>query len=314
MIDVSTLVSQTSNELAKQSVQIPTPLLSAFTLFHRVHKVWRSYRRAKIYTNPNNFLSLTAGHIVNYTIGDKLLVRISAVCVLIAKRILSVVSQIEKFQTSYVNLTYALKGQFPSKVKYDTLKPPSIKSEILYRKKKMINRIKRIAISLFVLLKEAFKLSMKMMDAIEAFYLSPSTRNEEIQEIFVNSTKILDKLEKNRTKLSEGLEKNQELIGKILKGINAAIPIETFIDTAEKTIKKVAPKPPSIKSNESRAAKIFRNLPKKWLNDVVKGTFIESLVPWQWRPMPEYEWLELTQSLETNRLPEKTRITKQSIQ
>ena len=75
-----------------------------FSTFNWAHHLWRYYRKAEIYSNPHNFLALAKGHLAHTLGQDKLLVKIPAMSVLVAHRIMLVVDQIYRLQDCFRKL------------------------------------------------------------------------------------------------------------------------------------------------------------------------------------------------------------------
>jgi hypothetical protein len=242
-----TLIEKTTRELIPPTVILPGALWTIFCAFHYMHRTWRWYRWSKVYANPDNFFKLATGHALNFIAGDNIVLRTAGQCVLIATRILDCIEQQTVLQRSYHKWIEALKGYYPENKKW---KWPQSETEswaspstTLYFKQSAYNvtwRTRRIARRTFKLIKNMFKLSMMMMDAIEAFSLSPSTRNEAVSEIFVNSTKCLDRLVENKEELLSKLQNNKGLIGKILTGIGSPYHADHFILHVSNTLAATA--------------------------------------------------------------------------
>lgn len=225
MMPASVLVQATTRDLTPGSMRLPPIAWSAFTALNRVHGVWRWYRRIELYRNPDNFSQLLAGHAVNLVVGDYLLVRIAAQCLLISTRILECVEQQISLYREGCIWIHAVKGHypFPNKVKWDEGKEiawlsPSTVIGLKAFSLRLYEQLKRIVYITCKIFKKTFQLSMKTMDAIDAFSLSPASRNEGINEIFVNTLKWLDSVVENKDQLIQGVANNKEIIERILIG------------------------------------------------------------------------------------------------
>ena len=102
---------------------------------------------------------------------------------------------------------------------------------------------------------------MLTIDAIEAFTLSPATRNEAVNEFFVNGTKCLDIIAENKNTLLIKLKENQPIIEKVLSGIGASYTVGQVIEYIDKSLEKVKTASDTVKK----------------VNQVVNGTFLEIL-------------------------------------
>lgn len=246
MPGVASLVQSTASELSQPKVQLPNPVMMAFKAVHRVHRMWRWVRMGKIYSNPDNFLKLAAGHGLNFAFGDSVLLRISAVSVLIATRIFECVEQHGKLEKAWGKVVDSFKNRhpWPIKIKWETrasnrwISPSSV-TWWRYHAADICHRTQRVALSLWNLCKQIFILSMRIMDATETFSLSPSTRNEGINQLFVNGTKWVDRLSENKDLLLKGLQANEAVIEKILKGIHSPLTSQQLIDAAAFSLNKV---------------------------------------------------------------------------
>lgn len=225
MTPVAELVRSTAHDLTPSPLQLPPFVWSVFTAVNQVHGLWRWYRRAQLYTNPNNFAQLLAGHAVNLIFGDSLLLKIAAQSLLIATRMLECSQQQASLCREGKRLLEAMKGHYPKPVEMSWIdrQPNSWVSpssafgwKVTYLN--IRNRITRVALIALNLCKKAFTFSMSLMDAIDAFYLSPATSNEGINESFVNIIKWLDTIVENKESLLQGLKDNKSIIEKILKG------------------------------------------------------------------------------------------------
>lgn len=238
MTPVVNLVHSSARSLTPVEVKVPGIVWNFFTVVHRVHRIWRWYRKAEIYSNPNNFYSLVAGHVLNFALGDNMVVRIAAQCVLIANCITKCVSQIVSLSRTYRKWIHSFGGN-------DYQCKSMRKTNEIYEGQRgvfknfftpIIERIKKVAKATFKLLKSIFKLSMKFMDAIESFSMSPVTQNESINELFINGASFLDKMVKNQQLLLDTLENNKPLVSNILIGIKSSITADQLTETVSKSL------------------------------------------------------------------------------
>lgn len=214
----------TSYEMTPVGNRLPPFLWTVFTAFNKIHGVWRWYRRAEIYSNPDNLAQLLSGHAVNLILGDVLLLRVAAQCLLISTRVLECVQQQASLYRAGQRWIKAIKGHYPHPLKHTWSKhqvswgSPSFIAEWQEKSRLLWHRIERIVICTSAVFFHLFQLSMRIMDVVDVFCLNPHTRNEGINEGFVNMMKWLDHLVENKEELLEGIEANQALIERILKG------------------------------------------------------------------------------------------------
>lgn len=220
-----TLVQTTSYDFTPNKFRLPPIVWTTFTALNKVHGLWRWYRRAELYSKPEHLGSLIAGHLVNWAIGNHLIVRLAAQSLLVATRILDCSQQQARLCRAGRRWTNAVKGQYPAPVyvNWDTTTTSTwLSPSTVYWWRRMgvtiWERICRIALCTFDLFKKAFRLSMNIMDVIDAFCWSPAAKNDAVCESFVNIGKWMTAIVNNKDELLEGLEKNREIIERILKG------------------------------------------------------------------------------------------------
>ena len=238
------LVQATTRYQTPTPYRMPSATWAIFTTLHKIHQCWRWYHKAEIYTNPQNFQNLLTGHLVNWVVGDNLLVRIAAHCVLITTRILACVEGQIAVHRAYQEWIDSFKRTYPHHTQWKTYDNISICSPSLANwghaaLSGIINRIKQITICTLRLVGELFALSMCLMDAIEAFSLNPQLRHESINEVFVNSNYCVDQLIENKEFMLARLKNNKQLVSMILTGIGTNYKVEQLIETVEKTINTV---------------------------------------------------------------------------
>jgi hypothetical protein len=234
MASITTLVQTATYDTTPAALRLPSPLWTAFALLNKAHSVWRWIRRIELYRNPENLAQLLAGHVVNFALGDVLLLRIAAQCLLISTRVLECVQQQTTVYHAGKRWIAAIKGDYPKPTQniWDThyaTRGETVKSCLK-------NRMERIVRSTLSLFKHTFILSMCLMDAVDAFCLSPFTRNEGINEGFVNAIKWLDTLTENKEELLQGLVDNQPIIEKILA--KSPFTYKQLHDGVERTLER----------------------------------------------------------------------------
>jgi len=81
---------------------------------------------------------------------------------------------------------------------------------------------------------------MRYLDVIEAFSLSSATCDESINELFLNTSHLLDELTENHNFLVEELEKYDGLIEKILNKLGSSYHAEDLRNTLATTLEKTS--------------------------------------------------------------------------
>lgn len=201
-------------ELTPPTQRLPPIVWTAFTALNKVHGVWRWYRRVDLYTQPNTLTQLLAGHAVNFAFGDRLLLRIAAQCLLISTRVLDCAKQQTKLYEAAQHWVWAVRGCYPKPNRQKWDKQPEFWLKTQWNGVR--DRIQRIIECTAMVFFHCFKLSMRIMDAIDVFSLSPYTSSEGVNELFVNAMKWMDNIVENNEELLRGLESNKALIEKIL--------------------------------------------------------------------------------------------------
>lgn len=239
MTPVVNVVHASAWGLAPRDAYVPSPLWGVFAVIHKVHRVWRWYNKAEIYSNPKNFYQLVAGHVLNFIFEDSVMLRIAAQAVLISSRILKCVKQVIAVSRTCSRCKDAWQGKY---VQRRTMSKTSFKTAKVYAAYQkdgfhsFVERIEQVAFATFKVFKSLFILSMRFMDAIESFSLSPETKNEAIAEIFLNAISTIDDLVHNQRALLECLEDNKPLVADILDGVGSRITVEQLIDAVRKTV------------------------------------------------------------------------------
>ena len=257
-------------ELTPPGTRLPPFLWSAFATVNKIHGIWRWYRRVEVYRNPNNFSQLLAGHLVNLVVGDRLLIRIAAQCLLICTRVLECAQEQVVLYQAGSQWMEAVKGRYPMPCKRSwkirqshALCSPSSAAWIQLKSQALWNRVKRITFCTAKVFLHLFQLSMRLMDAIDTFSLSPHTRNEGINEGFVNAMKWMDNLVENKEELLQGIRTNRILIERILRG--SPFTYEQLNHCVSKTMEKTEAIYDKVKKISDYGNGIFIDLGKRML-------------------------------------------------
>lgn len=247
----------TTYDLTPESWRLPHPIWTAFTALNKVHYLWRWYRKAELYRQPDNLFQLFTGHLINVAIGDSLLLRVAAQTLLVATRLLECSEQQSILNDEARQWCLALKGEYPKPLHFswDSTKGHILFSPTTVYKWKisfhaMYYRIHRTALLTFSLFFESFKLTMKMMDLIDVFSWNPTIKDEAINESIINLKKWLSSLVDNKEKLLSGLQKNKLVVKRLLKAtpfsyeqleeaVTRALETTELVDKQIKTIAQI---------------------------------------------------------------------------
>lgn len=219
------LVQTTTLDLTPNHLRLPPVVWAGFIALNKVHGLWRWYRSFEMYQQPDNLFQLLAGHIANKVLGESHILRLAAQCLLVATRLLECVQQQYELCQAGRCLLLAIKGHYPAPLRVEwekncdrsTWLSPTTVHWWKYKASEISQRIQRIALCTLELVKEAFVLSMKIMDVIDAFSWSPAARKAGVIESFVNITKWLDAIVDNKAELLAGMTENRGLIEHLLR-------------------------------------------------------------------------------------------------
>lgn len=229
------------------SALVPGPLSLFVHIMNRVHCVWRwHFMVTRVYTSPAELKKLLVGHIVQFVVGDKLLVRIGAQVTLIAVRILELGKQKVVLYRAYCEVHHALVSTYPLRVRVRL--PKAGQSRLLdflgpdqylfvMRKKEALQQyVSRLALCVAQLFKEMFVVSMCYMDVIEAFSLSSEVGDQAVKHIFINATRLLDEMSENKQHIHAELLRHKSLIQRILVGLGTPCQADQLISAVASTL------------------------------------------------------------------------------
>ncbi len=304
------LVQTLTEEMASGPSILPMPAKIIFNAFLWMHKGWRWIRLGKIYTNQDNFLRLAAGHGLNALAGDSTFVRVAAISVLIATRILDAVEAFDGLQRSWKKMGHAFRNQFPLPLsqEWKGYRKGSVFSfsTILWIKtgtKRILLRIQWIALSILQVGKKALILSMRLMDAIECFSFSPGVREESVNLLFINSSECLDKLVHQKELLVEGLKNNRQTIQRVLDELGSCMTAEKMINEVEAGLNHVENFHQSVKEVDFTLGEAVSACGKKWGYECLYGFGLHHLVPASMVPPAIPPWDHPDRRFMTSRTP-----------
>lgn len=244
MSEISNTVHDAAQYLTPDTARAPSFVRVLFSGFHYVHGIWRWIRFKDIYTNPNNFYSLACGHGLNLVAGDNIVLGVAAQCVMIVQRLMACVDQNVKLYQTCCQWSDAIHGNYSLQHRCEWMKDPetgtfspSTTQWIQSTWQAIAERVSRVVLATLAVFKEIFILSMCFMDTIEAFSWSTETRNEAVNQLFVNFSESVDSLVKNQERLLDSFNENKDTIQKLLSGIGSSYKVEDLADVVSSTIK-----------------------------------------------------------------------------
>ncbi len=299
-ISVVGIVEATSQQTVPQGYRLDGVIGASYQVIHKVHRLWRWYRFTEVYTNPDNILSLAAGHGLNWLGGgDSTVVNIAAQILLIATRITDCIEEqvnvIKETRLLWDDVTdpYPLcpKVKWKHTVGKSGWLSPSTEIWLKEAFVRLVERIKRIAKRIFVIAKRLFLLSMKTLDAAEAFSYA-NNRNERVNQLFVNSRKCLKVLVENKGLLLHGIKNHRGVIKQILGNTDSIFSVDQFIDVINKSL-GVAESVHNGIETVSEAVGVFgKDLVKRAAFGLFQAAGLLDLLPNSWVPPRHPIWME----------------------
>ena len=112
MTSITEFVRTSIYDITSPQFRLSKYMWAAFISLNRVHGAWRWYRRAALYSNPENFSQLIAGHLIKFICGESALIRVAAQSVLIATRLIACAQQQKSLYKEGKRLIAAIKGDY----------------------------------------------------------------------------------------------------------------------------------------------------------------------------------------------------------
>lgn len=226
------------------AMPIAAPVRVAFSVCNTVYQFYRMYNKADIYSNPDNFYKLMTGHALHFVAGNSEALRVVAQCAAISKRILGCIAQQGKVVNAYENWWNAMAGNYP---KYRQVNFQNSGSSVLYSSSTakwmaakwqvVSERVRHIAIATINFCWELLHLSMRLMDTVEAFSVSPMKHHENISELFINAGDTIDGVVDLQKAILKTLQDNEKMVAQVLKGIGSSYTVEQVIGVAKTFLK-----------------------------------------------------------------------------
>ncbi len=295
------LVHNTGQGWTPHGVELPSVVRVPHEILSKVHGVWRRYRNIEMYSNPDNFLQLAGGHLLQHKIGDLAFIRFAAQLVMISTRILDCVEEQAKLVQACRQSVRAFDPSVIIAPKVTWAKrprskwiSPSTDFQIRYQLKKLGDFIIHIFKAIKEVFVRLFTLTMKIMDAADSFSVSPTTRNQSLNTLFINSTRWIDKLATHKEQLLEGLIYHRLLIDDILDRMHSPWKAEQFISKVSKLLNLTEDANKLIKKASHSVGDLCRDLFKQGAFGFFSGIGLAKYTPDNLVPNAKLSWKRKT--------------------
>lgn len=189
-------------------------LWNGATLVFKARSLWKTYLLGKTYLNPDNFLYLAGGHLIDFIAGDNQLVQIPALTILAGSRFLDFFEQENELIESWRSWHRTIFSK-------DPVHQYSLKSFM----KGLWARIEQIAIRAFQLIWDAFQLVMRAMDIMEFITLDASgiaeLKRKSVREIGIHGSRCLQAFVHQKEAFLQHLDNNKDVINDFFKSMGA---------------------------------------------------------------------------------------------
>lgn len=214
-----------------------------------MHKVWRSIKRIELYSNPENYVQLAAGHVAAHALRGTTaynMMEVAAQGWLISNRMLDCVNQAVALSHACKQSANGVKGNFVTFEKLDWNNTPSFFSSLIEFVTNIWNRFKHMRNAEIGL--ESGKMVMSLLDLHAAFHPSEEEMKLITAELFVNFRQASEKFIENQKRLKTQLLENKHVVQQILLKIGMKSPeaadklinsIDTSMEVAAKGIQAV---------------------------------------------------------------------------
>jgi hypothetical protein len=213
---------------------LPKALTALYAVVHKLHSLWRRFRKVKLYTNPHSLIKLGAGHFVYHVGGaNSSWLGFTAQSVLLAHRISFCVRSLLHF----IEAWKIFKESFKHKEDFNYRLPDrlniapfnfSATTEFYLMAKidRLSLRISTVWRAFYHLMSSLFFLSMRTLDAIEAFHITPESREEAIKELFIHGGELFALIKNEeascdfRMQIKAILITHQEIVDTVLEKLS----------------------------------------------------------------------------------------------
>jgi len=286
-VRAANLVFSTVQASTPLTGQLPSVVWLPFSGIHNIHRMWRHWRRAVLYTDKNNIAGLAAGHAAYLAGGANVpFIRCIARVVMTCSRILECIEQQAKLCGHCRSLIHVIKGEYlphhqqiwPTSSNQLLISPSTI---IWWRslKQESITRSKELVHHLYHIITGIFNLSMLILNAAESFSSDPETTNESIREFYCNMTKNVDGLVNNSERLLDAMTKHKDLIQKVLTGMSVPISFDQILASLNKALGNAHNVNNATKTAQAAVGDFMINLAKNGLFSFLLTIGLSDLIP-----------------------------------
>ncbi len=197
----------------------------AALLLKKVHRTWQYVIRVKSYTNPDNFFGLGVGHALNFALGQNRLLKLPALPFLVGTRLLDLFEQEDAFRASCRHFREGIRCVQPITLVEELSSHLPYRFKWWLKAKRLTIRIQRIALATFGVMREAFHLTMRIMDVVELVTFDSQRLQQlidlSVQEGALNIPRCLKALHRNKGALVARLHNNKGTLNRLLKRLGA---------------------------------------------------------------------------------------------
>lgn len=287
------IVKDLTQEMLPSSVALPSAVHSGISGFHYIYGYWRWFRLGERYMNPDNWFLIAADKGFEYFAGNNRIVQVGAQLLLILTAVNECVTGYIKLYRSYRKLNGAVRGHFPKLEERQWAKSPrSVWISPAFSNRMSTNfngsayYVNLVAKRQFKFFRAAFTLCMLQIEAVNAFSLEASKRQEAVGEVFSNAVKFMNQFTDNSALLASKLQKNKVVIQKMLSYVKEGMSADSLISTVETLAKGSEKVSDRMNSVHETASKTFLNVMKDALYGVSHIVGVDDHVRRYFAPEP----------------------------
>ena len=227
---------------------------------------WWFWHKRQVYTNPNNFLPIVAGHLIDLFTDNRAL-KFAAKLILIIERIEECQAIIQKLSLQYAHLQEVVlsfrrniyvchRKSLPFKQEHSTRqKFKDFRNHIL----DYLSRLWAVVRRIFILFSQ---LALTLYDTYECIY----SKHEAVQELIVNGMSLAQSFEKNKVQYLAKLERHRETLKYLFSTLQIEeINVDQLIEQAKKAIRITA----AVMKPINQTTKLIQKVSRK-IDHVVK--------------------------------------------
>lgn len=273
------------------AVVVPVAILVGVTVLYRFHRFWRWIRIGLLWSNPDNFVQLSAGITGSFLFGDRTSLRAAALMVWIPSRIVACVDEYAKLGRAYQKWVEAIRGDYPRSPRIHWVKSSSNRAitpscEIYWRERALAIRVRigRVARRTSKLVMRAFMLSMRCVDAVEALSLKKSACDQALNEFFRDGCEAISRIASKREEVQEKLEENRLLVNKLLRHMGTTYSVDQLVNSVSMAMDGIEVVDKNVKAIASIGGGVAVDLVKQTLFGAFSLLGIPNKIPEKWLP------------------------------